>query len=327
MTKKVPTINNFYVCDLCDFKSSRKSHYERHLLTSKHKKMINNDKKVQKSTAGEFVCECGKYYKHRQNLYSHRKNCTYISSSLESSAEKNIELTTDKELIENIVSKESIINLVTDNTDIKKLLLEQQKQLIEQQKQIIEQQNQLGKLLPKVGNTINNTANFKQKFNINIFLNEKCKDALNMDEFIEQMQLTLNNLEITKTKGLVESISNIFIENMNKLSLYERPLHCTDTKRDTLYIKDKNSWERDIDKTKIKKALKNLNKNHFKLIQKWIKENPDFKEVEEKQNYFANLLRTCGKDLEGISDKVIKKICTSAYLKYELKDLNEKIID
>ena len=198
---------------------------------------------------------------------------------------------------------------------------------MEQQKQIMEQQTQLGKLIPNMGNTINNTANFRQKFNINIFLNEKCKDALNMDEFIEQMQLTLNNLDITKSKGLVEGISNIFIENMNKLSLYERPLHCTDTKRDTLYIKDKDAWERDKDKTKIKEALQSLNKNHFKLIQEWIKENPDFKEVEEKQDYFAKLLKTCGTNLEGISDKVIKKICTSAYLKDELKDLDEKIIE
>tara|TARA_B100000282_G_C31681453_1_gene466935 strand:+ start:175 stop:1134 length:960 start_codon:yes stop_codon:yes gene_type:complete len=319
MTEKVQKNEKKYICELCDFRSCRKSHYDRHLLTAKHQNMQNSYKKVQKSTTREFVCECGKIYKHRQNLSSHRKVCNYINSV---DTATNILDSSDT-----ILSKEGIINLVTDNTDIKKLLLEQQKQLVEQQKQIIEQQNQLGKLIPNVGNTINNTANIKQKFNINIFLNEKCKDALNMDEFIEQMQLTLNNLDTTKTKGLVEGISNIFIENMNKLSLYERPLHCTDTKRDTLYIKDNDAWERDIDKTKIKEALQHLNKNHFKLIQEWINENPDFKEIDEKQDYFAKLLRTCGKDLEGISDKVIKKICTSAYLKDELRYLDEKIIE
>ena len=322
MTEKVPKNEKFYECVKCNFITSRKSHYDRHLLTAKHQKIENSYKKGQKSTARDFVCECGKTYIRRQNLYSHRKTCVFLKSLDINNYEKeeNIEK-------QDILSKENIINLVSENNDIKNLLLEQQKQLLEQQKQIAIQQRQLGELIPNVGNTINNTANIKQKFNINIFLNEKCKDALNMDEFIEQMQLTLNNLNITKSKGFVEGISNIFIENMNKLSLYERPLHCTDTKRDTLYIKDKDAWERDKDKTKIKDALKNLNKNHFKLIKEWMNENPDFKEVDEKQDYFAQLLKTCGTDLEEVSDKVIKKICTSAYLKDELKDLDEKIIE
>ena len=227
------------------------------------------------------------------------------------------------------ITQETIVKLISENNDIKNLLVTQQQQLLEQQKQIGIQQKQLGDMVPKMGNNItnNNTANIKQKFNINIFLNEKCKDAINMNDFIKQIQLTLDNLDFTKNNGLTEGLSNIFIENMNKLSLYERPLHCTDTKRDTLYIKDKDAWERDKDKTKIKDALKNLNKNHFKLIKEWMNENPDFKEVDEKQDYFAQLLKTCGTDLEEVSDKVIKKICTSAYLKDELKDLDEKIIE
>tara|TARA_Y100000389_G_scaffold204645_1_gene258555 strand:- start:4993 stop:5958 length:966 start_codon:yes stop_codon:yes gene_type:complete len=321
MTEKVPKKEKIYECKICDFVTLRKSHYDRHLLTAKHQKNENSYKKGQKSTTRDFICICGKTYIRRQNLYSHKKTCIFL---------KNLDINYN-EVEENnksdILSKENIINLVSENNDIKNLLLEQQKQLLEQQKQIAIQQKQLGELIPNVGNTINNTANIKQKFNINIFLNEKCKDALNMDEFIEKMQLTLNNLNITKNKGYVEGISNIFIENMNKLSLYERPLHCTDTKRDTLYIKDKDAWERDKDKTKIKDALKNLNKNHFKLIKEWMDKNPDFKEIDEKQDYFAQLLKTCGRDLEEVSDKVIKKICTSAYLKDELKELHEKIIE
>ena len=214
----------------------------------------------------------------------------------------------------NVMSAEKVIQ---NEDDLARVLTEIQ------QKQIAEQQKQLGELLPNIGNTINNNTNIKQKFNINIFLNEKCKGALNIDEFIEKMQLTLNNLDFTKTNGLVDGISNIFIENMNKLSLYERPVHCTDTKRDILYIKDKDAWEKDIDKSKIKEALQNLNTSHFKLVKEWIEKNPDFIENEDKQEYFSKLLQSCGTDLEGISNKVIKKICNSAYLKEELKIINE----
>ena len=152
--------------------------------------------------------------------------------------------------------------LITENNDIKNLLVNQQRQLLEQQKQIGIQQKQLGDMVPKIGNNItnNNTANIKQKFNINIFLNEQCKDAINMNDFIKQIQLTLDNLDFTKNNGLTEGLSNIFIENMNKLSLYERPLHCTDNKRETLYIKDNDSWEKDKNKNKIKEAIKSLKK-------------------------------------------------------------------
>jgi hypothetical protein len=220
------------------------------------------------------------------------------------------------ELSDKNITKETLITLVNENNDIKNLLVEQQKQIVEQQKQISE-------LIPKVGNTINNTANIKQKFNLNIFLNEKCKDAINMNEFIEKLNLTLENLDTTKTKGLTEGISNIFIENMNKLSVYERPLHCTDTKRDILYIKENDLWEKDKNNMKIKNVIKDINNNHFKLIKDWIEENPDFREDEEKQSYFAHLLKTCGTNIEEVNEKVIKKICTSTQIKDELKDLDE----
>ena len=320
LTKKVPKSTENFNCFFCDYNTSRKSHYERHIMTRKHKMLTFFENFEKKSTdqndtiqsSQYFICECGKQYKHRQSLCVHKKKCNF----------KNVSTNDNKEIVkknEN-VSQDTILKLVNENNDIKNLLLEQQKQIVEQQKQI-------GELLPKIGNTINNTANIKQKFNINIFLNEKCKDAINMNDFIHQIQLTLDNLDLTKNKGLSEGLSNIFIENMNKLSLYERPLHCTDTKRDTLYIKDNNNWERDKDKSKIKDAIKNLNKNHFKLINKWVNENPDFKDIDEKQNYFAHALKTCGASIDDISDKVVKKICTSTHLKDVLKDLDETIIE
>jgi len=297
-----------YKCIECNYFTDRRSKFERHLQTKKHlsniNKNIDNNKteKICNGVSNYYHCECGKKYKFKQGLFKHKKICF------------------NHEDLKQHITEDSIVKLVSENNKIKDLLIEQQKQIVEQQKQI-------GNLIPKVGDTINNTHNIKQKFNINIFLNEQCKDAINMNDFIQQLQLTLNNLDTTKSKGLTDGLTNIFIENMNKLSLYQRPLHCTDIKRDTLYIKDNNNWEKDTDKTKIKNAIKDINKHHFKLISEWMEQNPDFKDNEEKQEYFAHLLRECGSNIEEISDKVIKKICSSAHIKEEIKDLNNVIID
>ena len=297
-----------YKCIECNYFTDRRSKFERHLQTKKHLSNINKNIDNNKTDiictgfSNYYHCECGKKYKFKQGLFKHKKICF------------------NHEDLKQHITEDSIVKLVSENNKIKDLLIEQQKQIVEQQKQI-------GNLIPKVGDTINNTQNIKQKFNINIFLNEQCKDAINMNDFIQQLQLTLNNLDTTKSKGLTDGLTNIFIENMNKLSLYQRPLHCTDIKRDTLYIKDNNNWEKDTDKTKIKNAIKDINKHHFKLISEWMEQNPDFKDNEEKQEYFAHLLRECGSNIEEISDKVIKKICSSAHIKEEIKDLNNVIID
>ena len=180
--------------------------------------------------------------------------------------------------------------------------------------------------IKNVNNNTNNSHNTtNNQFSINVFLNEQCKDAINMSDFIKQIEISLEQLDFTKTNGLEKGLTHAIMENMNKLSVYERPMHCTDVKRETLYIKDNNAWEKDNDKTKIKDALKNLNKSHFRLIQEWINENPDFKEVDAKQDYFAYLLKTCSVSLGNIDDKIIKKICQSNYLKEKIKELDETL--
>ena len=310
-TQKVKTL---YTCSICNFNTRDKKDYNRHISTLKHKKLElqkDNSEKINKNEKTnniELSCICGKVYLYRGSLYNHQKKCKTITlNSIESYVNIN-------DSSNNILTKDVIYDLVSENNDIKKLLIEQQRQISEQQKHI-------SNILPNIGTNItNNTANIKQRFNINIFLNEQCKDAINMDDFIKQIQFKLNDLDITRHKGLSEGISNIFIENLNKLSVYKRPLHCTDSKRETIYIKDQNVWEKDTDRSKIKQVINSINKDHYKLIQKWIDENPDFKDIEEKQNFFVNLLKNCGADLDGISDKIIKKICISSYLKEELKE-------
>jgi len=306
MLTKMPFLSTSkFSCKKCNFNTCKKTHYERHLSTHKHQMLTNVDRNAPKGATPEFICECGKSYKHRQSLSVHKKKCKFLEESSILSETNNSLENMENKIIENETTdyKAIIMKLIDENSEFKNLL--------------IKQQDQIGKLIPKVGN--NNTS-IKQKFNINIFLNEQCKGALNMNDFLDQIEISLDNLLTTKDKGLTEGISNVFIENMSKLSLYERPMHCTDIKRETLYIKENNVWEKDQDKSRIKTAIKEASCAQFKRVKQWMDENPDYEENEKKQAEFIQLIVKCGQSIDGIDSKIIKRLCSSSYLKDNLDE-------
>ena len=294
----------FFFCKLCDYKTCKNSHFERHIITLKHKSMLNTysglTEKGQKGTTRDYICGCGKVYKHKQSLFKHAKICEKFEK-----IEKNeiIEETSNNEIT---LSNNLIFKLLNDNKEMREIIVKQQDHMMKQQEQISE-------LIPKVGNNNNNIQN--NKFNIQVFLNEQCKDAINMSDFIKSIQVSLEQLDYTKEKGLVNGISNVIIENMNKLGLYQRPIHCTDIKRETLYIKDDNSWEKDVDKQKIKKAIKDVSTKQFCALNNWTKENPDFQLNNNKQNYYTHTLVAIANNKENNEDKIIKKLCNNSYVK------------
>ena len=183
---------------------------------------------------------------------------------------------------------------------------------MEQQKHLEEQHKQLFEIVPKIGN---NTINNNQRFNINVFLNEKCKDAINMTDFIKSIEVSLQQLDFTKQNGLAHGLSKTIIDNMNKLSLYERPLHCTDLKRETLYIKDENEWSKDASKEKIKKAIKKATSKNYNALQEWKEENPDFMNNDNKTDYFTKTISIIGKSGDATEEKIIKNLCKETYIK------------
>jgi hypothetical protein len=314
-TKKKSSKKNSFYCDVCDYNCVSNFLWNQHVNTKKHKnaylETYGNEVETPLETSSFKCSNCNKIYKNRSGLWKHKKTC-----DIEFCPEIKEPENENKSGI-SCVSEETIMNLIQENKDIKQMLYAQN-----------ETTNKLIDIIPKVNNNTtnnNNTINNNQKFNINIFLNEKCKDAIDIKDFISQIQLTLENLDFSRTQGLEAGLTNVIIENMNKLSLYERPIHCTDTKRETLYIKDDDKWEKDKDKTKIKEALKALNKNHFRLIKQWLDSNPDYMEDDTKQAYFAKILKTCGAVLDD--EKIIKKICTSNYIKNHVKDLDENLIE
>ena len=287
LTVNFPKIPNKFYCEKCNFNTSRKSHYEKHLLTEKHKYLQNNDAVATKK---KYVCDCGKEYNYRQSLYNHRKTCK---------GEKKENIIIQSENKDEM--KELVFKLISENQELKNTVLQENKEL----------RKQISELIPKVGNTIN--SNNKQKFNINVFLNEKCKDAISMDEFIDKIEVSMKNLLTTKEKGQVYGISNIIMENMNKLSLYERPLHCTDKKRETLYVKN-NEWEKDDSKEHINKALKKVESKQLKNLNVWLEEHPNYMNNSLEQEEFAKLMSECGKSIDDGREKIIKKLCDNVYI-------------
>jgi hypothetical protein len=277
MDSKMDSENNVYkyVCEKCNFKTCNKYNYSKHILSLKHKKQEMDSEKCEKM----YYCNCGKKYKYDTGLYKHKKKCQG-----EKKEENTIIQSDNKDTMKDLVFK-----LINENQELRKTITE---------------------MIPKMGN---NNNNLKQKFNINVFLNEKCKDALSMDEFIDKIEISMKNLLTTKEKGQTQGISNIIMENMNKLSLYERPLHCTDKKRETLYVKN-NEWEKDENKEYINKALKNVEKKQLKNIQLWLDAHPNYMNCSNLQDEFAELLRECGKSIDDNREKIIKNLCNQVYL-------------
>ncbi len=299
-----------FCCEKCNFNTSHKSKYDRHILTRKHKMLTNPD---EKSHEPFFVCECGKKYKHRQSLSVHKKKCTFNNDN-----NQIIEYNQDVTSNDNKELKGLVCKLITENNEIKNTIIKEHNELIKENKEL---RAQVSELIPKVGN--NNTTNNIQnnnKLSINVFLNEKCKDAINMKDFIKSIEISLEHLDFTNKKGLADGLSKSIIDNMNKLSVYERPLHCTDIKRETLYIKDDNEWSKDSSKEKIKHAIKKASSKNYNALQEWKTENPDFMENDLKQEYFTKTITTIGKSVENIDTKVIKNLCKETYVKDNLSN-------
>ena len=282
--QKIPKNPQKYFCEKCNYITCNKKDYAKHLATQKHQIVTFSDQKSPKIPLREFVCECGKKYKYKQGLSYHKKRCDLCNSTNEKTGDIEV-------------------SNITENTIIKEL-----KDII------VYQQKQISELIPRVGNN-NTTHTQNNKFNINVFLNEKCRDAINMSDFIKTIAVSMQQLDFTKENGLANGLSRTIIDNINKLSIYERPLHCTDVKRETLYIKEEDKWEKDESQEKIKKAIKNASCKNYNALQDWKEKNPDFMDNEEKSDYFTRTIRIIGKTDNTTEEKIIKNLCKETYIK------------
>ncbi len=287
--------NNFYCC-FCDYSTCRKSQYERHLTTRKHKMITNDYKKVPEKITSKHVCECGKQYKHRQGLYTHKKTCNFKKENLENFKKENLE--------DDILEKGKKIEN-DDNVDYKELFLKAMEKNDELVSKIVE-------MAPNIGNNNNN------KFNINVFLNDKCKDALNLMDFVDSLKLQLEDLETTGRLGYAEGVSQIFRNGLSNIELTKRPIHCIEDDKN-IYVKENNIWDKEQeDKSSIKRAIEHVGKNNFKQIQDWIEVNPDCTDTGTYKNTeYMKIVENSMTKNENDVEKIIENIKNEVIIKNE----------
>jgi len=239
-----------FVCEKCNFKSSKQSGLERHILTAKH-----NSERIKTPKAPKVLnCVCGNTYKAPSGLWKHKKICSVINDT--------------NSVIENIEDKPSIMDFISQNKEIMDALVLHNEELTKRNNElnytIIEQSVAIRELIPKIGNNNNNNNN--NQFNIQVFLNEDCKDALNFSEFIKQIQVSLTDLENQAENGYIKGITKLFIENLQGLGINKRPIHCTDKKRKTLYIKENNEWDKEGSQDILKKGIQEVTRRTFEQL-------------------------------------------------------------
>jgi len=284
-SKKLQKVATNFCCEFCHYNTSRKSSYEKHLATDKHKMVVNDSKKLQK-VANLLQCSCGKIYKYDSGYYRHKKKCSHSEKPNETG---------------------EILNyLMKENNDFKQLLIEQNKQMVE--------------IVKNVGNyNITNNSN-NRTFNLNIFLNETCKNAMNITEFIDSLHLQLSDLEKVGEIGYIEGISNIIIKNLNAMDVTERPIHCTDKKRETMYIKDEDKWEKENErKEKMHRMVKKIANKNINLITAFQELYPEYKKISSKYSdqYNKIIIESMGGKGENEhekEEKIIKKIAKEVFV-------------
>ena len=294
--EKTQKISEIFICLYCDYKTHHKNDYSRHLLTRKHTLLKNTNKKPKKTQDDKpYHCSCGHSYKFASSLCYHKKTCKVIN---------NVNTCPDFASL-----TESSNKLVSNELVIK---------LIEQNEKLQEQLVSLSREKSVVNNIVNNTNNF----NLNLFLNEKCKDALNISDFIESLKITLDDLAYSRNKGLVEGITNVMIKGLRQLDIHKRPIHCTDAKRDTMYIKDCEKWEKDDNHEKMKDTIVKIANKERNSICKWVDQNPNWFDTEEKQIEYLTLVRNVCEPIENYEKnerKIIRNIGREVILDKALK--------
>jgi hypothetical protein len=282
--KSCEKVANIFNCENCDYNTSRKSSYTKHVLSAKHEKSIKSIKSCKK-VATQFICiSCNKNYKEPSGLWRHNKKCK-LNNTLD-----------DSTLICKVIEQNNA--LINQNHEFKELIVEQNKTIT--------------KLAEKTGNSItNSTVNSHNKFNLNVYLNETCKNALNISDFVSSLVVSVNDLEETARLGYAEGISQIFLNGLKQIDVHNRPLHCADHKREVIYIKNNNEWTKDTDnKETLTKAIKTVAHKNIKQISEWQKQNPEYNDPDSKQNdkYQKILCNAMSGSSKEESDKNYEKI-------------------
>jgi hypothetical protein len=287
LTKIMPKNAEKFVCEKCDFKCSKFSNYSAHVLTRKHKMLTNVDTENAEN-AEKFACSCGKEYNHRQSLSIHKKKC------LQQKPE-------DVQLENHLLTPELVMNILQQNQEFKELIMEQSKTIIE-----------ISKNTTTTHNNINNSNN--KTFNLQLYLNETCKNAMNIMDFVDSIKFQLSDLESIGELGYINGLSKVIIRNLKALDENLRPVHCSDLKREKIFVKDADKWEKEGPDNKIlKNAIKFIAHKNVKMIPAFREKYPDciYSDSRKSDQYNRLIVEAMGgegNDENEKSNKIIKKI-------------------
>jgi hypothetical protein len=298
-----PKIPKKYNCETCDYHTSNKKDYDKHSLTRKHIKLQNGSILEENKTT--FNCDCEKQFITHGGLWKHKQKCNFINynkSKCHPIDTSNVELLT---------------NMVLEVVKQNKELVEQNSETQKQNQDLI---NKLYEICKNGTHITNNNNSHNKSFNLNVFLNETCKNAMNLTDFVNSLQLQLSDLENVGEVGYIEGISNIIIKSLNALDVTERPIHCTDKKRETMYIKDEDKWEKEDDnKIKMHKMIKKVSNKNINLITEFREKYPDYKKCNTKVSDQFNKIIIESMGGHGDNDyekeeKIIKKIGKEVFI-------------
>jgi hypothetical protein len=305
MNKKIRLKNACYFCEFCKFNTDNKTDYNRHILTPKHSnnKILINNSNTNTEKTHIFKCYCGREYKYQSGLSAHKRVCANYNDTNNSNKNMNIKFPE--------ITSEMILNVIQQNQEFKELIVKQNKENQELQKQILE----VCKNGTNNTNMNNNNNNNNKTFNLQLFLNEECKDALNIAEFVSSIKIQLEDLETTGRLGYVEGVSRIINKNLNDLDQTKRPIHCSDVKREVLYVKNEDQWIKENEtKPIITKAIRQITNENIKQISEWRKKYPDCIDSDSNKNdQYLNIVSNAmsGTTVEEQSrnnEKIISKV-------------------
>ncbi len=290
--EETPKNADIFVCEICDFKCCKESDWNRHIITSKHKNRTKLNDFAPKNAENNFICQnCSKTYKARNSLWYHKQKCDFVN--------KTIDNETNSETAIDISDKNLILTLIQQNNEL--------------QKQILEVCKNTSTNYSNNTNSNNNSNN--KTFNLQFFLNEECKDALNISEFVSSIKVQLEDLETTGRLGYVEGVSRIINKNLNDLDQTKRPIHCSDAKREVLYIKNDDQWIKENEtKPILTKAIKQIANENIKQISEWRKKYPDCTDSDSRKNdlylnIVSNAMSGCTVEEQTTNyEKIITKV-------------------
>ena len=291
--KKLPKVAKIYECKICEYNTCNKANYKKHLDTQKHYNaiMIQNDIKMLPkllNVSVKYICDkCSKEYVHQPNLFRHKKTCKFAE-------------------IQIINNTETLVKIEEEKIDYKQMFLE----MFNQNKEL---QNTIKEIIPKIGNNNSNT-NSNNNVSIQVFLNDTCKDAMSLTYFIDTIQVNVADLLFTKEHGLVKGISNLFLSNLERIPMIQRPLWCSDKKRKRMFIKDENQWIEDINREKTNDMVNNISKIQTKNITKYIADKPNWMTNDRIKDTYIHIVKAVTNTMDNKIDKIIDNISEKIHL-------------